>query len=64
MLSNPEYFPYRYGQALWAFIGGEYGDKAVGDLLRAAIGRSGYDGAFTQILGVDAKQLDDRLARG
>ena len=56
-LSDPQYFPYRYGQALWAFIGGKYGDRAVGDLLRAAIGRSGYDGAFKQILGVDAKEL-------
>ena len=56
-LSDPQYFPYRYGQALWAFIGGKYGDRAVGDLLRAAIGRSGYDGAFKQILGVDAQEL-------
>ena len=56
-LSNPQYFPYRYGQALWAYIGGKYGDRAVGDLLRAAVGRSGYDGAFKQILGVDAKEL-------
>jgi Tol biopolymer transport system component len=56
-LSDPRYFPYRYGHALWAFIGGRYGDRMVGDLLRAAIGRAGYDGAFKQILGVDAKEL-------
>ena len=56
-LENPKYFPYRYGQALWAFIGGKYGDRAVGDLLRAGIGRSGYEGAFKQVLGVDAKEL-------
>ena len=56
-LSDPRYFPYRYGQAVWAFIGGKYGDKVVGDLLRAAIGRSGYDGAFKEILGVDSKEL-------
>ena len=28
-LEDPRYFPYRYGQALWAFIGGKYGDRAV-----------------------------------
>jgi Tol biopolymer transport system component len=56
-LEDPKYFPYRYGQALWAFIGGRYGDRAVGDLLRAGMGRAGYDGAFKQVLGVDAKEL-------
>jgi Tol biopolymer transport system component len=56
-LEDPRYFPYRYGEALWAFIGGRYGDRAVGSLLRAAIGRGGYDAAFKQVLGVDAKEL-------
>jgi Tol biopolymer transport system component len=56
-LDNPEYFPYRYGQALWAFIGGKYGDQVIDDLLRTSIGRDGYDGAFKQILGVDSKAL-------
>jgi hypothetical protein len=39
-LGNPKYFPYRWGQALWAFIGGTYGDQTVAALLRTA-GRSG-----------------------
>src|SRR4051794_4696477 len=56
-LEDPRYFPYRYGQALWAFIGGRYGDRAVGNLLRVSTGRSGYDGAFKQLLGVDSKEL-------
>src|SRR5215510_1782299 len=25
-LNNPKYFPYRWGQALWAYIGGRWGD--------------------------------------
>ena len=29
-LDDPRYFPYRYGHAFWAFIGGKYGDRAVG----------------------------------
>jgi len=28
-LSNPKYFPYRYGQAFWSFITGTYGDEAI-----------------------------------
>jgi hypothetical protein len=39
-LTNPSYFPYRYGQALLAYIGGRWGDQRIGDLLRVA-GRTG-----------------------
>ncbi len=28
-LYNPSYFPYRFGHALWAFVGGRFGDEAV-----------------------------------
>ena len=56
-LDNPKYFPYRYGQALWAYIGGRYGDKTIGSLMRAAIGRDGYKGAFERVLGVKSKDL-------
>jgi hypothetical protein len=56
-LDDPRYFPYRYGQALWAFIGGRYGDRAVGNLLRGGNGRGGFEDAFKGILGVDSKEL-------
>jgi Tol biopolymer transport system component len=59
-LDNPRYFPYRYGQALWAYIGGRYGDRAVNGLLRAAVGREGYRGAFQRVLGVTSKDLSDQ----
>src|SRR5881628_690682 len=39
-LENPRYFPYRWGQSFWSYLGGTYGDDIVGALLRAA-GRSG-----------------------
>lgn len=32
-LYNPNYFPYRFGHALWAFIGGRFGDAAVASAL-------------------------------
>jgi Tol biopolymer transport system component len=56
-LDDPRYFPYRYGQAVWAFIGGKYGDKAVGDLLRQSLGREGIKGALKEVLGVDEDEL-------
>jgi hypothetical protein len=59
-LDNPRYFPYRYGQALWAFIGGRYGDQAVSRLLRAGIGRDGYKGAFQRVLGVTTNDLSQQ----
>ena len=56
-LDNPKYFPYRYGQALWAFIGGKYGDRTVASLLRMSISRDGYHGGFQRVLGVSTKDL-------
>jgi Tol biopolymer transport system component len=57
-LDNPRYFPYRYGQALWAFIGGKYGDAVVGDMLRAGAGRDGgYRQAIESVLGVKTEEL-------
>jgi Tol biopolymer transport system component len=48
-LEDPKYFPYRWGQAFWAYLGGTYGDDIVGALLRAA-GRTGnVQGALEQM---------------
>jgi hypothetical protein len=37
LTTDPRYFPYRYGQALWAYVGGRYGDQAVVDVYRASL---------------------------
>lgn len=50
------YFPYRYGQAYLAYIGGKYGDGAVNQLFRLA-GRVGLDSAFVFTLGITADSL-------
>ncbi len=49
LTTDPEYFPYRYGQAFWAFVGGTYGDEAVGRLFRAALGRGWEQGVRTAL---------------
>ena len=35
-LNSREYFPYRWGHAFWAYIGGRWGDGAVSRILKAA----------------------------
>jgi WD40 repeat protein len=55
-LSDPRYFPYRYGQALWAYIGGRWGDETVGRILKRA-GRAGNaEAAIEEVVGV---KIDD-----
>jgi len=51
-----EYFPYRYGQAYSAYIGGKYGDAAVTDLYKLS-GRVGVDSALVYSLGITADSL-------
>jgi Tol biopolymer transport system component len=58
-LDNPKYFPYRYGQALWAFIGGKYGDRTIPSLLRSSVGRDGYKGGFERVLGATTKEVSN-----
>lgn len=50
------YFPYRYGQAYLAYIGGKYGDVAVANLFKMS-GRVGVDSAFVYTLGITADSL-------
>ena len=59
-LDHPRYFPYRYGHAFWAFIGGRYGDRVIGNMLRSGAGRDGYKGAFTRVLGMSDKDLSQQ----
>lgn len=59
-LINPyKYFPYRYGQAVWAYIGGRYGDLTVAKLLKDVIRGFDYEKAIVADLGVDIKKLSE-----
>jgi Tol biopolymer transport system component len=53
------YFPYRFGQALWAYVGGRYGDDAVVEIYRRAL-RVGFEGAINQVLGMGTDTLSVR----
>ena len=56
LTTDPRFFPYRYGQALWAYIGGRWGDRAVVDVFRTAL-RVGWDQALVRSLGLTSDSL-------
>jgi Tol biopolymer transport system component len=58
LTTDPRFFPYRYGQALWAYVGGKWGDRAIIDVYRTAL-RVGWDGALVRVLGIN----DDSLSK-
>lgn len=53
---DPRYFPYRYGQALMAYIGARFGDEAVVRYFLAA-GTVGPEDAVERAVGISHKQL-------
>ena len=56
-LDNGEFFPYRWGQAVWAYIGGKYGDDLIGQIFRAAVRSGDPITALEQTALIDDKEL-------
>jgi Tol biopolymer transport system component len=54
-----KYFPYRYGEALWAYIGGTWGDETVPRLFRSALS-VGFESAIKSTLGISQDSLSNR----
>jgi Tol biopolymer transport system component len=54
--TDPRFFPYRYGQALWAYVGGRWGDRAVVDVYRTSL-RLGFEEGIRRVLGVSTDSL-------
>ncbi|NIP42584.1 MAG: peptidase S9, partial [candidate division Zixibacteria bacterium] len=50
LIRNREYFPYRFGHAVWAYIAGKWGDMAVPELFRAIL-TQGWNKGFREVLG-------------
>jgi Tol biopolymer transport system component len=57
-LDNPRYFPYRYGQALWAYLAGRYGDEVVGRALKTGL-RGGAENALERVTDTKVKLLSE-----
>jgi Tol biopolymer transport system component len=57
-LDNPKYFPYRYGQAFWAFLTASKGDDVIEPLF-VAVAQYGMEVAVPLILGMTLEELSD-----
>ncbi|WP_432711940.1 basic secretory protein-like protein [Pedobacter sp.] len=56
LTNSNRYFPYRYGQAFWTFIGSVYGDTTIVPLLKNTA-KYGYENGLKYTLGYDDKAL-------
>jgi Tol biopolymer transport system component len=55
-LDSPKWFPYRYGQALWVYLSGRFGEDLAACAL-ASGAKGGAVGRLTDVTGVDADTL-------
>ncbi len=58
-LGNPRYFPYRFGHAFWAYVGGRWGDERAVALFRQAIRLGDTTAAIKAVLGQDEKTFSE-----
>lgn len=59
MTQRPDlYFPYRYGEALWEYVGSRWGDEAIGQIMNA-IPSVGVERAVKRELGLSLEDLSD-----
>ncbi len=59
-LNDPKYFPYRFGQAFWAYVGRTYGDEVIGKMMRAAGSAGTPGGAIQEVLQMKPALLIER----
>jgi len=57
-LDNPKWFPYRYGQALWVYLAGRFGEDVVAKCLRSTA-KGGAIGRLVTVTGVDVRTLSN-----
>jgi len=56
LTNSNKYFPYRYGQAFWTFVGSVYGDTTIVPLFKATA-RFGYENGLKYTFGYDDNTL-------
>lgn len=57
-MNDPAYFPYRWGQAFWAFITGFKGDEIVAPLFMSTA-KYGFEEASVREIGMKEKELSE-----
>ncbi|TZF83627.1 tolB protein precursor [Pedobacter sp. BS3] len=58
LTTSNKYFPYRYGQAFWAYIGSTYGDTVIVPFFKATA-KYGYEMAIRRTFGYDERTLSN-----
>jgi WD40 repeat protein len=59
MTNRPDlFFPYRYGMALWAYVGSRWGDESIGEIMNNSPSM-GIARAFKQETGLSLDELSD-----
>ena len=58
MTFDPRVFPYRFGHALWAYVGQKWGDETIGAILQGTMA-GGVERAFQRVLGLSLQELSD-----
>ena len=53
---SSKYFPYRYGQAFWSYLGSTYGDTVIMPLF-IETAKYGYEFAIKRVFGYDAQTM-------
>ena len=55
-LDDPRWFPYRYGQALWVYLAGRFGEDVVAKSLKSRASGGGI-GRLVEATGIDVATL-------
>src|SRR5690606_11417275 len=58
LTESNRYFPYRYGQPFWAYVGPTYGDTVIVPLFKATA-KYGYQMAIQQVFGYNEATLSN-----
>jgi Tol biopolymer transport system component len=58
-LTQGRYFPYRWGHAFWAYVGGRWGDATIGQILQIVGQGVPYQQAFQRILNIELTELSE-----
>jgi len=53
---NSQYFPYRYGHAVWSYITSRWGDRAIRDLFRVSV-KKGWKRGIEEVLNITVDSL-------
>jgi Tol biopolymer transport system component len=56
LTNDTRFFPYRYGEALWAYVGGRWNDRAVAETYKAAA-KLGFEQGIKRTLGISSDSL-------